>query len=78
MEVQTIRVSKIFPKKEADSMVKKMGFKLNVKPNPQYKNYHSYRQIQPQRFIKSSFRVKPIKKGIYIIVGKLKKTNTLN
>lgn len=76
MEVQTIRVTKTIPKKEADAIVKKMGFKLNVKPNPQYKNFHSYRQMQPERFIKSSFRVKPIKKGIYMIVGKLKKTNT--
>lgn len=76
MEVQTIRVSKSVPKKEADMIVKKMGFKLNVKPNPQYKNFHSYRQIQPERFIKSSFRVKPIKKGIYMIVGKLKSANT--
>ena len=44
LEVQTIRVSKTIPKKQADLMVKKMGFKLNVKPNPQYKNFHSYRQ----------------------------------
>ena len=76
MEVQTIRISRDIPKKEADAIVKKMGFKLGVKPNPQYKNYHSYRQIQPEKFIKSSFRVKRIKKGIFMIVGKLKKTNS--
>jgi len=73
MEVQTIRVSRVIPKKEADLMVKKMGFKLNVKPNPQYKNYHSYRQIQPSKFIKGSFRVKKINKNVFMIVGKLKK-----
>lgn len=76
MEVQTIRISRDIPKKEADAIVKKMGLKLGVKPNPQYKNYHSYRQIQPEKFIKSSFRVKLIKKGIFMIVGKLKKTNS--
>tara|TARA_R100001460_G_scaffold27345_1_gene55114 strand:+ start:463 stop:690 length:228 start_codon:yes stop_codon:yes gene_type:complete len=72
LEVQTIRVSKTIPKKQADLMVKKMGFKLNVKPNPQYKNFHSYRQIQPSRFIRNSFRAKKINKDMFMIVGKLK------
>ena len=58
MEVQSIRVSKKVSKKEADEIVKKLGYKINVKPNPQYKNFHSYRQIQPEKFKKGSFRVK--------------------
>jgi len=62
MEIQAIRINKIIPKKEADEMVRQMGFKTNVKPNPQYKNYHSYRQIQPKEFIKDSFRMKTLKK----------------
>ena len=53
-------------------MVKKMGFKLNVKPNPQYKNFHSYRQIQPSRFVRNSFRAKKINKDMFMILGKLK------
>ena len=72
MEVQTIRISKDIPKRQANSIIKKMGFKINVKPNPQYKNFHSYRQIQPNKFIKDSFRVKKINKDMFMIVGKLK------
>ena len=72
MEVQTIRISKDIPKRKANEIIKKMGFKLNVKPNPQYKNFHSYRQIQPSKFIKNSFRVKKINKDMFLIVGKLK------
>tara|TARA_A100001391_G_C4982678_1_gene255765 strand:- start:291 stop:512 length:222 start_codon:yes stop_codon:yes gene_type:complete len=72
MEVQTIRISKEIPKRQANAIIKKMGFKINVKPNPQYKNFHSYRQIQPNKFIKDSFRVKKINKDMFMIVGKLK------
>ena len=71
MEVQSIRVSKKVSKKEADEIVKKLGYKINVKPNPQYKNFHSYRQIQPEKFKKGSFRVK--KQGdLLFILGQLK------
>jgi hypothetical protein len=78
MEIQAIRISKIIPKKEADEMVRQMGFKTNVKPNPQYKNYHSYRQIQPKEFIKDSFRMKTLKKRgkqtvIMAVMGRRKK-----
>ena len=62
MEIQAIRINKIVPKDQADKMVKDLGFKTNVKPNPQYKNFHSYRQIQPKEFKKDSFRVKVLKK----------------
>ena len=62
MEVQSIRINKLISKKEADKIVKKLGFKTNIKPNPQYKNYHSYRQIQPKEFKKDSFRVKTLKR----------------
>jgi hypothetical protein len=75
MEVQAIRVNKLISKKEADLMVKKLGFKTNIKPNPQYKNYHSYRQIQPKEFIKDSFRMKTLKrrgqtKLIMVVLGR--------
>mgnify|MGYP003133209249 CR=1 FL=1 len=78
MEVQAIRVNKLIPKKEADLMVKKLGFKTNIKPNPQYKNFHSYRQIQPKEFIKDSFRMKTLKrrgqtKLIMVVLGRRKK-----
>ena len=75
MEVQSIRINKLISKKEADKIVKNLGFKTNVKPNPQYKNFHSYRQIQPKEFIKDSFRVKTLKrkgqtKLIMVVVGR--------
>lgn len=78
MEVQSIRVSKKVSKKEADEIVKKLGYKINVKPNPQYKNFHSYRQIQPKEFIKDSFRMKTLKrrgqtKLIMVVLGRRKK-----
>lgn len=76
MNVQSIRVSKTIPKRQADSLVRKMGYKVNgVKPNPQYVNFHSYRQRQPSEFLKDSFRIKIIKKNptIFLVVGKLKK-----
>ena len=56
MEVQTIRVAKTVSKKEATEIVKKLGYKTNIKPNPQYLNFHSFRQIQPNKFIKDSFK----------------------
>ena len=71
LTVQSVRINKKISKKEADEKVKKMGYKIGVKPNPQYKNFHSYRQIQPEKFKKGSFRVK--KKGdMLLILGELK------
>lgn len=71
LTVQSVRINKKISKKEANEKVKKMGYKLGVKPNPQYKNYHSYRQIQPDKFKKNSFRVK--KQGdMLLILGELK------
>ena len=58
LTVQSVRISKKLTKKQADAEVKKMGYKLYVKPNPQYKNFHSYRQIQPNKFKQDSFRIK--------------------
>ena len=77
MEVQSIRINKLISKKEADEIVKKLGFKTNVKPNPQYKNYHSYRQIQPKEFKKDSFRMKTLKRRgkqtlIMAVIGRRK------
>ena len=78
MEVQTIRISKDISKREANSIIKKMGYKVtppNSKSNPQYTNYHSYRQRPPSAFENKSFRTKEIKKSphIFMILGKLKK-----
>jgi len=71
LTIQSVRVNKKFTKKQADEKIKKLGFKTNVKPNPQYKNFHSYRQIQPEKFKKGSFRVK--KQGdLLFILGQLK------
>lgn len=75
MNIQSIRIAKTISLKDAKEKVKKMGFKVGVKPNPQYKNFHSFRQIQPDKFVKSTFRVKVLKSSnprIIAIVGKLK------
>ncbi len=74
MELQSIRFDKkIWTKKQATEKVKKLGLKVSVRPNPQYKNYHSFRQIQPGKFFKTSFRTEKKRGGIILIVGKLKK-----
>jgi len=76
MNVQSVRVSKSVSKKEANEIVRKLGYKVSgVKPNPQYVNYHSYRQIQPKEFFRQSFRMKIIKSNpkVFLVVGKLKK-----
>ena len=79
MDVQSVRVSKEVSKKEADEIVKRLGFKINVKPNPQYKNFHSYRQVQPEKFKKESFRIKTIKKKpkVFLVMGLRRKNATI-
>lgn len=75
MNIQSIRIANTISLKDAKEKVKKMGFKVGVKPNPQYKNFHSFRQIQPDKFVKNTFRVKVLKSSnprIIAIVGKLK------
>ncbi len=70
--VQSVRISKRLSKKEADQVAKKMKIKLNVKPNPQYKNFHAYRQIQPEKFKKGSYRMKKLNKDVMLVLGELK------
>lgn len=73
--VQSIRVNKSIPKMEANKIVKKMGYK-NTPPdkikNPQYKNFHSYRQMNPNKFKKGSFRIKKISPTVLLVLGVLK------
>jgi len=76
MNVQSVRVSKMVSKTEANNIVKKLGYKVSgISPNPQYKNFHSYRQRQPSEFLKNSFRMKSIKENpkVFLVLGKLKK-----
>lgn len=72
--VQAIRLSKNKYKtqKEAKEQAKKMDFKVSIKPNPQYANFWSFRQIQPEKFVKGSFRTKVVNPNISLIVGRLK------
>tara|TARA_Y100001972_G_C7463808_1_gene236533 strand:- start:51 stop:284 length:234 start_codon:yes stop_codon:yes gene_type:complete len=73
--VQSVRVNKSIPKIEANKVVKKMGYKA-TRPdkikNPQYKNYHSYRQVDPNKFKKGSFRIKKISPTVLMVFGVLK------
>ena len=71
LKVQSIRVSKKIPKLEANQIVKKMGYKVTPvsKNNPQYKNYHSYRQLDPNLFQKNSFRIKKINQDVFLVLG---------
>ena len=74
--VQTVRISKDISRDKASKMVQEMGYKATKAGinNPQYLNYHSFRQRQPQDFIKSTFRIKTIKKNprVFLVLGKLK------
>tara|TARA_S200002703_G_scaffold65493_2_gene56586 strand:+ start:18868 stop:19095 length:228 start_codon:yes stop_codon:yes gene_type:complete len=73
LSVQTVRVSRKIPKMEANQIVKKMGYKVTPVGinNPQYKNYHSYRQLSPSKFKKGSFRVKKINSNVFLVLGNL-------
>ena len=50
-----------------------MGYKVTpISPNnPQYKNYHSYRQRDPKLFRKGSFRMKKINPNVLLVLGSL-------
>ena len=73
MTIQSIRFNKdSWTKPKALSWLKKNNHYTSVRPNPQYKNYFAFRQIQPEKFIKSSFRTKKLNDGIMMILGKLK------
>ena len=73
MVLQSIRFNKKnWSKKDATENVKKQKLKVSVKPNPQYKNFHAFRQIQPNKFDKNSFRTEKKNNGIILIFGKLK------
>lgn len=72
--VQSVRISNKIPKQEADKMVRKMGYKptpISKNNNPQYKNYHSYRQIDPKKFKKNTFRIKRINPSTFFVLGHL-------
>ena len=70
--IQSIRFRKSkFNFNEAKKIAKDMGFKVGIKPNPQYLNWIAFRQIQPNKFKPNSFRVKIVNKDIYLIVGDL-------
>lgn len=72
LSIQSVRISKKLSKKEADEIAKKMKLKMDVKPNPQYKNYHAYRQIQPEKFKKGSYRMKKLNNNVMLVLGELK------
>lgn len=61
LTIQSVRINKKIPKAEANAMIKKMGYKVtppDKKNNPQYTNFHSYRQLDPRKFVPKSFRIK--------------------
>lgn len=74
--VQSVRFAKTKYKTFADAQkkAKSMGFKSSgVKNNVQYANWHSFRQIQPEKFQPMSFRMKKVDSGnILFVLGKLK------
>ena len=71
--LQSIRFNKTeWTKVKAIDWLRKNNFKTSVKPNPQYKNYIAFRQVQPEKFYKDSFRTKKLKNGIMMIVGNRK------
>ena len=71
--IQSIRVSKDVPLSEAKKIVRHMGYKdKGVTPNPQYKNFHAFRQKQPKEFKPKTFRTQYINKNTLVVYGELK------
>ena len=77
MEIQSVLLNKKYFKnrKEAQRFIRKIKFRptINPDPNPESKNLYRFRQIQPEKFVKNSFRTKKINDVISLVVGKLKK-----
>tara|TARA_Y100001937_G_C7114632_1_gene329507 strand:+ start:1523 stop:1759 length:237 start_codon:yes stop_codon:yes gene_type:complete len=73
LKVQSVRVRKNISRREANKIVKKKFPLFKVTPigknNPQYKNFHSYRQADPKQFVKGSFRIKKITPDILLVLG---------
>ena len=71
--IQSVRLRKAkYTLSQAKEKVRKMGFKTDVKPNPQYIHWRAFRQIQPDKFKPNSFRTKIINSDIHLIIGELK------
>lgn len=71
LSIQSIRFNKKqYTLQEAKTTAKESGFKVNVKPNPQYKNWHSFRQRQPSAYDTSSFRIVKPNPDIILVIGK--------
>jgi len=69
--IQSIRFSKAkYTLKEAKTKAKEGNFKVNVKPNPQYKNWYSFRQRQPSAYDTSTFRIVKPNPDIILVIGK--------
>jgi hypothetical protein len=70
LTIQSVRINKKIPKTEANRMIKEMGYKVtppDKKNNPQYSNYHSYRQLDPNRFVPNSFRIKKLGDILFVL-----------
>ena len=74
LTIQSIRVRNTISRSDANKIIKKLGYNVTPinKNNPQYKNYHSYRQKDPKLFKKGSFRIKKISPNILMVLGNLK------
>lgn len=71
--IQSIRISKDVPLAEAKKIVRKMGYRVSgISPNPQYKNFHAFRQKQPKEFKPKTFRTQYINKNTLVVYGELK------
>jgi len=69
--VQSIRFNKAkYTLQEAKAKAKELKYKVNVKPNPQYKNFHSFRQRQPSVYDTSTFRIIKPNPDIILVIGK--------
>ena len=71
LKVQSVRIRNNISRTEANKIIKKMGYKVTPisANNPQYKNFHSYRQINPNKFKKGSFRIKKLTKDLFLVLG---------
>lgn len=75
LKVQSVRIRNNVSRREANKIVRRMFPLYKVTPisknNPQYKNFHSYRQKDPKEFKKGSFRIKKVTPDILLVLGDL-------
>tara|TARA_R110002020_G_scaffold463964_1_gene684293 strand:- start:188 stop:445 length:258 start_codon:yes stop_codon:yes gene_type:complete len=74
--IQSILLEKSYYKTrtKASEWIRKNKFKVTIQPNPNKADnrWFRYRQVQPNKFKKNSFRIKKMSDRMSLVVGVLK------